>query len=87
MRVLVRHCSEPQYMMADGSWTSLIDKAHDFQHVAVANDHAVACGLKDVEILLKFEDEKYDTALKLVGSGLSGDNDGFGTGQPPLFPT
>jgi hypothetical protein len=69
MRVLVRHCSEPQYMMANGSWTSLIDEAHDFQHISIAVDRAIAFGLRDVEIVLKFKDRKYDIALNLVRSG------------------
>jgi hypothetical protein len=65
MRVFLRNTVTGQLLHKAGDWTRDSEKARVFRHSAEAMDWARLLRLKEVEILLAFEQPKYDVTLPL----------------------
>jgi hypothetical protein len=55
MRVILRDMRTGFFLDSSSQWTRELDKARCFRHSAEAMDHALRNSIKDVEVLLAFE--------------------------------
>jgi len=65
MRVLVRDVGSGRYLGKGERWTRLIDKAYDFQKSSRAMEAALRCKRERLEIVLAFEEHRYDMTLEV----------------------
>jgi len=66
MKVLLQNLKTKLFFKEIGIWTADIEKARDFPNSLNAINFCNANGLKDVQVLLKFKQERYDVALPLL---------------------
>ncbi len=69
MRVILRHTRSHLLFQGPEQWTDDPVKAQAFKHSAEAMDYARHNELKDVEVLLAFEDPQFNVSLKLPALG------------------
>jgi len=62
---IIQHKRTGQYLMKSGQWTSNFDDAHQLPNVLAAVRLARTLGLQEAELVLKFEDGRYDLRLDL----------------------
>ncbi len=65
MRVLLRHIKTGLLFREPDQWTADFTQAQNFRHSAEAMDYARDHGLKEVEVLLSFEDPQFNVPLRL----------------------
>lgn len=63
MKILIQHRSHLLYLRHDGQWTVNPWTARGFDNSVTALDQCLQGGLRDVQILLKFSDARYDVVL------------------------
>jgi hypothetical protein len=71
-RRLVRNKKSHQYFKHDGQWTDNLGEAADFPDLQSVVQLCGSHKLKDVELVMKFEDETYDIAVDIchsIGNG------------------
>jgi hypothetical protein len=66
MRVLLRNTQSGCYYLGPSQWTSEPDKALDLQHSARALELALEAGLENTEILLCYEDQRFNLTLPIT---------------------
>ena len=62
---VIQHKRTGMYLMESGEWTSNFDDAHHLPNVLSAVRLSRTLGLQDAELVLKFEDGRYDLRLDL----------------------
>lgn len=67
MKVLLQNVARKDFY-APHAWVPKADAAHDFKKTAVAVEFAADRGLHDIEIVLWFDDPRYNLALPLKAS-------------------
>jgi hypothetical protein len=67
MRVLIRHIGTGMFYQAERSWTVAPAAAWDFKASANALQLVTELKLTEVEILLWFDDPRYNLSLPLQG--------------------
>ena len=67
MRVLFRHVRTGRYFRYPDQWTRRKEEATDFRSGVHALGVASELKLRDVEMLLSFEDARYDIRLPVGG--------------------
>ncbi|SPE55700.1 hypothetical protein SBV1_2280020 [Verrucomicrobia bacterium] len=65
MRILLRHKDTGEYYRTENQWTSQAGEARDFESSAAALGFCVEARLREVEILLAFDDARYNIRLPL----------------------
>jgi hypothetical protein len=71
MRVHLRHISSGLLFQEPDQWTAEMEKARAFRHSAEAMDLARHKGLREVEVLLTFEEPRSSVGLALPPQGLT----------------
>jgi hypothetical protein len=66
MKVLLQNIETKLFLKGPNSWTADVEKARDFPNSLNALNHCNANGLKNVQVLLKFKQERYDVALPVL---------------------
>jgi len=66
MRILVQQKSTGLYFKDIDAWARNSDEAMDFVSSSAAIDFCVANKLKDMQIVLKFEEQQYDIVLPVI---------------------
>ena len=66
MRILLQQKSSGLYFKDVGEWTRSGAEALDFLSSTVAIDFCVLNKINDAQVVLKFEEEKYDIVLPMV---------------------
>ena len=66
MKVLLQDLKTKLYFRQLGSWTEDVEKARNFPNSLNAINFCNAHGLKEVRVLLKFKQERYDVALPIL---------------------
>jgi hypothetical protein len=69
MRIILRNYKTRQYLQDFGRWTDNPNSAMAFEHSRQAASFAHEKGIKHVEILLAFEDPRYNFRLPLRATG------------------
>lgn len=69
MRVLLRHMETGLFYAGPAAWTSEQSDARDFYDTARALDAASAEYLGPIELVMSFEDPKFDIPLTVVSLG------------------
>jgi hypothetical protein len=72
MKVLVQKREATLYFGTAESWTSNAADALDFQNTLRALDFLETSRIGDAQIVLKFEDERYDIRLNLMAGSTRG---------------
>jgi hypothetical protein len=67
MRILVQRKTDGLYFQDIDSWVSPSAEAMDFVSSGAAIDFCVLNKIKDVQIVLKFDEQRYDIVLPVVG--------------------
>jgi hypothetical protein len=65
MKVLLQNMTTKLFFR-QGGWTEDVEKARDFPNSLNAINYCNANGLKNVQVLLKFKQPRYDVALPVV---------------------
>jgi len=73
MRILLQQKDTGLYFKDIDSWTKGTAEAMDFTSSTAAIDFCVANKLNGVQLVLKFEEEKYDIVLPVVTPQYRGD--------------
>ncbi|MDB6123319.1 MAG: hypothetical protein JWQ71_2312 [Pedosphaera sp.] len=71
-RRLVRNKTTHHYLKDDGQWTDKLEEATDFPDLQSVVQLCGKYELKDVELVMKFDDEIYDIAVDIchpMGNG------------------
>ena len=63
MRILVQQKETGLYFKDIGSWVNSSSEAMDFLNSTAAIDFCVSNKLKDVQLVLKFEEQQYDIVM------------------------
>lgn len=63
MRILLQHKVTGLYLTDTGGWSRLSSEALDFVSSTTALDFCAANALKDIQLVLKFQEEKFDIVL------------------------
>ena len=66
MKVLLQNVTTKLYFRQLGSWTDDVEKARDFPNSLNAINFCNSNGLKEVRVLLKFKQSRYDVALPVI---------------------
>lgn len=64
--MLLQNLTTRLYFRQIGSWTDDVEKARDFPNSLNAINFCNANGLKNVRVLLKFKQGRYDVALPVL---------------------
>jgi len=64
-KFLVRHVSLNKYLGPAGCWVKRAEAAFDFLHPLNAISTCLARGLKDVELILRFDGDRPDLCIRL----------------------
>jgi hypothetical protein len=72
MRILLQQTETGLYFKDVGIWTSHADTAMDFLTSTAAIDFCVANKLKGVQLVLKFEEHRYNIVLPVAIPGQTG---------------
>lgn len=67
VKILIQDQSTRLYFTEFNGWSSELEHAQDFKHVAGAVRHVVRTGLGAVDVLMHFENSRYDVRLPLCG--------------------
>lgn len=67
MKIVLQHKATRFYLAKDDKWTANIVDARDFGTSLKALDFARRADLRQIHIVLKFPDPKYDIILPAVG--------------------
>ncbi|HWF19406.1 MAG TPA: hypothetical protein VG754_09060 [Verrucomicrobiae bacterium] len=70
MKALLQQVETGLYFHAPGEWTPEHQEARDFKSSVTARTYCLRHGIEGVQIVLKFESEKYDIVLPSRQSGL-----------------
>jgi hypothetical protein len=73
MRILLQQKETGLYFKDIDSWAKRSTEAMDFVSSTAAIDFCVANKLNGVQLVLKFEEEKYDIVLPVVSPRFQGD--------------
>jgi hypothetical protein len=65
VKLLVRRAGSTQFLRSTGRWTKKAEAACNFPNVLNAIHVCLAKGLKEVELILRFEGEAHDRCLPL----------------------
>ena len=63
MKALIQQLGTGLYFLKQGEWTANHQEAHDFKSSVNARGFCLQQGLASVQIVLKFDREKYDIVL------------------------
>ncbi|HZV37090.1 MAG TPA: hypothetical protein VFB72_21110 [Verrucomicrobiae bacterium] len=63
MKALLQQLDTGLYFQGPGEWTPQPERAHDFKSSVTARTYCVRNGVEGVQIVLKFDVEKYDIVL------------------------
>jgi hypothetical protein len=66
MKVLLQNVTTHLYFRQLGSWTDDVEKARDFPNSLNAINFCNSNGLKEVRVLLKFKQSRYDVVLPVI---------------------
>jgi hypothetical protein len=66
VKVLLQNLTTKLYFRQAGDWTGDVEKARDFPNSLNAINYCNANSLKDVRVLLKFKQDRYDVALPVL---------------------
>ena len=66
VKVLLQNLKTKLFFKEPGNWTADVEIARDFPNSLNAINFCNANGLKEVQVLLKFKQERYDVALPLL---------------------
>jgi hypothetical protein len=66
MKVLLQNLNTKLFFRKPSGWTEDIEKARDFPNSLNAINFCNLNGLKDVQVLLKFKQQRYDVALPVL---------------------
>jgi hypothetical protein len=69
MRVLLRHRQTGRLFVSPDRWTENAEAAQDFSSATRAIAYALDRGMTDVEVLLAFEDPRYNIQFPLRRAG------------------
>lgn len=69
MKILMQHIRTELYLSKTGDWTRDPEEARDFEHSQVLIDHARACNMKGVQIVVRFSDSEFDEVFPLPPQG------------------
>ena len=74
MRILIQQKETDLYFKDIGAWTRDLTEAMDFLSSTAAIDFCVTNKISGVQLVLKFEEQRYDIVLPvLTGKAASGD--------------
>jgi len=65
VRRVIQHKRTGLFLTLAGGWTADLEQAHQFPNVLTAIRMSRQLDLRDVELVLKFNDGKYDIRLDL----------------------
>jgi hypothetical protein len=68
MRIVLRDVRSGEYFLAPDSWTRELDVAYGFESTFLAVNAALACGRDLMEVVLVFEDYRFNIALPVKGT-------------------
>lgn len=63
MKALLQQVGTGLYFSAPGEWTAEHGKAHDFKSSVTARTYCLRHSIEDVQIVLKFDVDRYDIVL------------------------
>jgi len=66
MKVLLQNLNTKLFFRQPAGWTEDIEKARDFPNSLNAINFCNTNGLKNVQVLLKFNQQRYDVALPVL---------------------
>lgn len=66
MKVVLQNLDTKLFFKGSRSWTSEVEKARDFPNSLNAINFCATNGLKRVQVILKFTQERYDVALPIL---------------------
>ncbi len=69
MKVLLRNTATGQFYAGPGQWTAEHSEALDFQGPDLALDAASDSKLDTMEVVIHFEECRFDLPMKIVGTG------------------
>jgi hypothetical protein len=65
MRILLQHKQTGQYFRDIDAWISDASRAMDFVSSTAAIDFCVSNKLRDLQLVLKFEEQRYDIVMPM----------------------
>jgi len=66
MKVLLQNLNTKLFFKQPGGWTEDTEKARDFPNSLNAINFCNANELRDVQVILKFKQQRYDVALPVI---------------------
>jgi hypothetical protein len=66
MRILIQNCKTKEYLTEDRFWTTDQSGAAVFGSTTLAMKYSNAHHLVDVQVVLKFEEDRYDLSIPLT---------------------
>jgi hypothetical protein len=66
MKIRIQNCSTFEFYGLNGAWTKEAQSARDFQNSALALEFCQRHQLDDVQIVMKFEQDKYNLNLSVT---------------------
>jgi hypothetical protein len=66
-KLVVRHVRSRKFLRSTGRWTKKIEAAFHFPNLINAIHTCLARGLKDVELILRYEGDSRDRCFRLNG--------------------
>ena len=66
IKLLVRHARSAKFLKSTGHWTRRSEAAFNFPNVVNAIHTCLASGIKEVELVLRFEGDTDDRRLPLI---------------------
>jgi hypothetical protein len=66
MRILIQNCKTKQYLTNDRDWTADQSGAAVFGSTTLAMKYSNAHRLTDVQVVLKFPEDRYDVHIPLT---------------------
>ncbi|HEU5123760.1 MAG TPA: hypothetical protein VFW05_06820 [Verrucomicrobiae bacterium] len=65
-KLLVRNARSQKFLKSTGRWTRQVEAACNFPNMVNAIHTCLACGLREVELILRFEGDTDDRCLPVV---------------------
>jgi hypothetical protein len=63
LRILLQDRISKLFLKNDNEWTSKIEDAREFQQVVDAADYVHAQNMANADVLMRFDDPKYDVRI------------------------
>ena len=68
MRILIQNCKTKEFLTGGQNWAPQESSALDFGITAAALQYSTHLALEDVQVVMKFSEDRYDVRIPLADS-------------------